>query len=222
MCVGNLMVTDMYLSEIDTNAYVEARQLEDATLPQAYDALIDYRKRKEIGIPEQHLQAFALLLAAIEPGRRVWLMDANLFYVWYPGRDRQNAQSAWISPKGMVYPVNYAGHGKFYAMACNKSESLFELGGWVHVSEHRADMYGNTDLQLKALEALPGTHRKSPRPRYGTLSDEDREFLKKLDRVHREGFNPYEFFKSIEAQKCASCTAEDAGIDIPENSFVEF
>jgi len=152
-----------------------------------------YRK-ESVPVPEHHKQALALICKHAGQTRdRSYLMSGAWFTDWSRDTcDEGDGPSAWIAPKGMIYPIHYANHCYFAQLAgqdgCTRA---LELAGWVHVSGGRFDiMYEPSSLQRKAMEkvrAWGGDYReKEMRSSHPKVTNN--VALNRLDRVPRANF----------------------------------
>lgn len=61
----------------------------------------------------------------------------------------------WLTPKGLAYNIGYTHHSSFlYAIGLDYQQA--ETGGWIHVSDNRADiLHRPTAAQLRVLDSRP-------------------------------------------------------------------
>jgi len=158
--------------------------------------VLDYRNYTHglVAVEEHHKQALALVAkGTCLPAYRHKLMH-NEWFADYTGTSESGGDgvSCWISRKGMVFMIQYAGHSSFAELiGLDGRTTVLERAGWIHVSGGRADiMYPVTAMQRKAIDALAAKYGLKEKEVSSSHPMQTDEILSKLDRVPRSNFVP--------------------------------
>lgn len=181
-----------------------------------YAAARDYGRE----FPEEHKQALAVLLREMPVMQRPHVLSQEWFKPHGNApddmRDDVNDYSCWISRKGLVYRVGFAGHGGFCAALGVKQRQL-ERAGWLHVSDGRMDMlYPLSSGQKRAIQKLRDLGARLHERYVDELEPivTDDEAANKYDKVPRPGFDVVDFMNGGTGRKGPDVPFEERTITI--------